>query len=346
MIEAERRGLARGPGVSSKVVVTGGAGFLGSHVADALVARERAVVLLDDLSTGSLENCRECLQRPEVEFRRGDVRDPGLVREACAGADVILHLAARKIPRYGNRLDTLLVNSGGVLNVLEAARASNSKVILASTSDVYGKSQALPFSEQGDSVLGPPNVARWSYAVSKMMGEHLVFGYAERYGVRPVILRLFGSYGPRENRGWLGGAPSAFIEALLQGKEIEIHGDGQQTRSFCYVSDTVDAILAAIDREEAVGQVINVGSDEEITILDLARLIAELAGMELDGHLKFIPYESFTGRPYEDVIRRVPDLVRARTILGVRSQVPMREGLVQTIAWHRRQIDQERGTPR
>jgi UDP-glucose 4-epimerase len=189
-------------------------------------------------------------------------------------------------------------------------------------------------------VIGPSTVARWSYAVSKLFDEHLAFAYQESYGLPVAVLRFFGSYGPRHHLSWWGGPQSVFIDAVLNDEEIPIHGDGLQTRSFTYVSDTVAGIYAAAIKPEANGEIFNIGSTHEITILDLARLIKRLCNTPGDLKLKFVPYESFTGSKYEDVRRRVPDTARCEKILGVRAVVGVEEGLHRTIEWQRRQMRQ------
>jgi len=317
------------------VAITGSAGFIGSNLADKLVALDYRVIGIDNLSMGRLENFKHLVDRHDFEFRQVDVRDLTALRNACRGADVIVHLAAYKIPRYGGALDTLLINGKGAEHVLEIGREIGAKVLLASTSDVYGKNPNLPFVETGDSVFGASTVPRWSYAVSKLFEEHLALAYREAHGVPVVLLRFFGSYGPRQHCSWWGGPQAVFIDAVLNGREIEIHGDGQQTRSFTFVSDTVDGIVRAMESDKAVGEVLNIGSDAEISILDLARLIGDLAGRSGDLKLRFIPYSRIGKSPYEDVRRRVPDLTKSKSLLGFSCRVPLKEGLLQTIAWQK-----------
>lgn len=319
------------------VAVTGSAGFIGSNLVDELLVRGYRVIGIDNLSMGRLENFQHLLDRPDFEFHHLDVRDLPAFRAACGGADIIVHLAAYKIPRYGGALDTLLINSKGAEHVLEVARENGSKIILASTSDVYGKNAKLPFAESEDSVLGSSTVPRWSYAVSKLFEEHLAFAYREAHGIPAVILRFFGAYGPRQHRSWWGGPQAVFIDAVLTGQEIEIHGDGLQTRSFTYVSDTVQGIVRAIECDQAIGEIINIGSDEEISILDLARLINRLAGVLGEPKLWFVPYSSIGKAPYEDVRRRIPDLTKAKRVLGYSPLVPLSDGLLKTIEWTRTQ---------
>jgi UDP-glucose 4-epimerase len=207
--------------------------------------------------------------------------------------------------------------------------------VLASTSDVYGRNPKLPFSEDDDSVIGSSKVARWSYAVSKLFDEHMGFAYQEAYKIPVTVLRFFGSYGPRHHLSWWGGPQAVFIDAVLNDREIPIHGDGLQTRSFTYVTDTVEGIYAAINKPEANGEILNIGSTHEITIVELAKTIKHIANTSTPLKLSFVPYESFTAGKYEDVRRRVPDVTRSERILGVKARVRIEEGLSRTIEWQR-----------
>lgn len=316
------------------VGVTGCAGFIGSHLVDALIGRGYRVVGIDNLSMGSMANLEGALSRPGFKFHRIDVRDRRGMEQCFSEAEVIVHLAAFKIPRYGNAIDTLVINNQGMHHVLETARATGARVVFASTSDVYGKNPAIPFGEESDLVLGPSTVSRWSYAVSKLYDEHLAFAYQDEYGVPVTGLRFFGSYGPRQHLSWWGGPQSVFIGQALKGEEITIHGDGEQTRSFTYVSDTVAGILAAVEHKEAEGHLFNIGSTEEITIVELARLIHRMcAGGGGQPRLRFVPYGDISGKRYEDVRRRVPDNGKMRVMLGVSPRVGLREGLERTIRW-------------
>ena len=320
---------------SKKILVTGVAGFLGSHLLDKLLGSGHEVTGIDNLSMGRQENIVGNLGSKAFRFLRKDVTEPSTFHGLVEDFDCLVHLAAFKIPRYGNAIDTLKTNYKGAENVLEFARRVGCKCVLASTSDVYGRNPRVPFSEDDDSVTGSSKVARWSYAVSKLFDEHLAFAYQESFGFPVTVLRFFGSYGPRHHLSWWGGPQSVFIDAVLNDREIPIHGDGLQTRSFTYVSDTVEGIYAAIMRAEANGEIINIGSTHEITILELARTIKRLSNTRGELKLKFVPYESFTGRKYEDVRRRVPDVSRCERILRVRAKVGLEEGLLRTIEWQR-----------
>lgn len=319
------------------VVVTGCAGFLGSNLAGRLLSAGHRVVGIDDLSMGKLQNLDEFRACSDFEFVRADVTNAEVFERVPRHLQAIVHLAAFKIPRYGKAIDTLKINFRGTENVLEFARSSSCKVVLASTSDVYGRNQTIPFNEEStDSVFGASTVPRWAYAVSKLYDEHLALAYQDAYRFPVTVLRFFGSYGPKQHLTWWGGPQSVFIDCALRGKPIPVHGDGSQTRSFTYVSDTVEGMYQAIVRPEANGEVINIGSTQEITILDLAHRIHRLCGGQGEVPIEFVPYASFTGKAYQDVMRRVPDVRKCEKVLGVRAEVPLDEGLRRTIEWQRR----------
>jgi UDP-glucose 4-epimerase len=284
---------------------------------------------------GKRQNVAAPLERAAFRFLERDVTDPSAFEDLSRDFDCVVHMAAFKIPRYGDALSTLRINARGSENVLEFARASRCKVVLASTSDVYGRSPKIPFNEDDACVIGSSKVARWGYAVSKLFDEHLAFAYAESFGLPATVLRFFGSYGPRQHLSWWGGPQSVFIDAVLNDREVPIHGDGLQTRSFTYVSDTVEGIYAAIVTAEANGEIFNIGSTHEVTILELAKTIKRLCHTPGELKLRFTPYESFTGKSYEDVRRRVPDVTRCERILGVKATVGLDEGLARTIEWQR-----------
>lgn len=319
-----------------KFLITGAAGFLGSNLIERVLQDGHEIVGIDNLSMGRIENLAEQLTSRSFRFLQRDVTVPETFRDLDTDFDCVLHLAAFKIPRYGKAIDTLKINYQGTETALEFARRLACKIVLASTSDVYGRNPLLPFSEDGtDHVIGSSKSPRWAYAVSKLFDEHLALAYSEAYGFPVVLLRFFGSYGPRQNTTWWGGPQSVFIDCVLNGKPMPIHGDGMQTRSFTFVSDTVEGIYQSMLRSAADGEIINIGSTQEITILDLAQRIHRLSGTTGDARIEFIPYESFTGKKYEDVMRRVPDVSLCAKLLGVRAQVDIDEGLKRTIEWQR-----------
>ncbi len=318
-------------GQMPKVLVTGVAGFIGSNLARALLGRGYSVVGVDNMSQGDALNLEGLLDHPAFQMNYVDIRDETAVRVAASGCRVIVHLAAFKIPRYSDALDTLTINSIGSENVVKAALDERAKVVAASTSDVYGKNPDVPFHENSSLVIGNPDVRRWAYAISKMFEEQLLFAYHERYGIDVVPIRFFGGYGPNQNLSWWGGPQSVFINKALDDEEIEVHGDGLQTRSFTYVSDHVDGVVRIIESPASCNLVFNLGNTREITILDLARLVWRLVRGDESPKIRLVPYATF-GK-YEDVSRRIPDITRARTLLGFEPRVDLENGLTRTIEW-------------
>jgi len=319
------------------VFITGVAGFMGSNLSRALLQRGDRVIGIDNLSIGQPRNLEGVPNPQNLEFHEADVLDGETVKRLSAPADILVHLAASKIPRYSSAMATLITNTEGTKSVLEAARVTGARAVIASTSDVYGKNPQLPFREDSDLVIGPSYVRRWSYAISKAFDEHLAFAYEDTYKLPVTVLRFFGGYGPFEHRSFWGGPQSVFIEAILSGGEIDIHGDGLQTRSFLFADDLIDGIVRAIDHDDAAGEIFNIGSTDEISILELARVVQEVSGVGGEPRIKFVPYASFT-KGYEDVRRRVPDITKARTMLGFRPHVSLREGLARTFAYHKSEI--------
>jgi len=307
---------------------------VGSNLTERLLDRGDIVRGIDDLSHGSVENLGRSVDHPSFRLDQGTILDPAALRATFEGAEVVVHLAAGKIPRHGDALDTLLINGEGGLNVLRAVQSCGvRRIVLASTSDCYGRNPSVPFNEESASVIGSPNVRRWSYAVSKMFEEQALFAFRERYGIEGVALRLFGGYGPKQNITWWGGPQSVFIAAALRGEALEVHGTGKQTRSFTYIDDMVEGFVRAIDTPKADGEVLNIGIDREITIEDLAKMISGMIRPGEAPNVRLIPYETF-GR-YEDVERRIPDGAKSQAILGFRARVNLEEGLPRAIEWQR-----------
>jgi UDP-glucose 4-epimerase len=316
----------------SHVVVTGGAGFIGANLCRRLLGDGHAVTVVDDLSEGDPANLRELEGRPGYAFVRADVRDGPAMHAACARATHVAHLAARKIPRYGGALATLDVNGTGTRTVLDAALAAKCRVVLASTSDVYGKNPEVPFAEyRSSSVLGHSKIRRWSYAVSKLYEEHVAFAMHEELGLAVTVLRYFGGYGAFQHKGWLGGPQSVFMERAHEGLPLPLHGDGLQRRTFTHADDLVDGTVRALFSDRAVGELYNVGGSEEVTILELARRCWRLARQD-EPKIELQPYKTLGGN-YEDVLRRVPDSTHVEEQLGFRARVGLEDGLRRTWEW-------------
>ena len=319
------------------VLVTGAAGMVGSHLIDELLKRGYVVIGIDDLSVGTVENISQNLDHPSFTFREMDVLDLENMFISFRRAEIIVHLAAtKKIGEAGSGIRTLSVNTKGTEHVLKLARALRSKVVFGSTSDVYGMSEDLPFREDGDLTLGPSLIKRWTYAVAKLYCEQLASAYHSEFDVPIVILRYFGGFSERSSFSWSGGHVPLFIDAVLNDNEVIIHGDGSQTRSMGYVSDLVEGTIAAMETKAAVGHIINLGNDEELSVLDTAKLIHELADTGKPLKTKFVPFKDVFG-DYKDLRRRVPDLTKAKQLLGYEPKVRVREAIALTIAERRRQ---------
>ena len=321
-----------------KILITGVAGFIGSNLAESLLLRGHCVTGIDNLNYGFLRNIEQTKNQENFKFIMGDIANPHILKNVHA--DIVVHLASQKIPRYTNALRTLDENYLMLRNVVEKCRFDNSKIIFASTSDVYGKNPNVPFTENSDLVMGPTTVKRWAYALSKMYGEQYIIANHDEYGLKYTITRFFGSYGPHQNLTWWGGPQSVFIEKALKNEAIEIHGDGTQTRTFTYVNDTVNALVACIENEKSDNEIFNTGGKKggEISIKDLASLIWKLVnGEDSEPKLQFIPYSTFGN--YEDVMRRVPDISKLCSTLNFKPEWDLKKGLQATIEWQRQFIN-------
>jgi UDP-glucose 4-epimerase len=316
----------------TRVGITGAAGFIGANLCERLLAEGYEVVGVDDLSYGSVANLAGIFDHPRFRFEVLDCTHRRELHRAFEGCDQIAHLAAKKIPRFGGTLSTLEINVAGVNAAAAVALSLGADLIVTSTSDVYGQATP-PFAEDDPIVLGPPTCRRWAYAVSKLYDEHFSLAMADERGLKVTILRLFNAYGPKNHLSWWGGPVVTFVEALLAGKPMEIHGDGRQTRTFTYVDDTVDGFVRALQTPAARGEVINVGGTETVTILELAQRIQTAMGIQGPLRANFLPYEALPGN-YQDVRERVPDTTKARRILGFEARIGLDEGLARSIAWH------------
>ncbi|MBP7055333.1 MAG: GDP-mannose 4,6-dehydratase [Candidatus Omnitrophica bacterium] len=321
---------------TKKILITGVAGMIGSHLSDLLLEKGFKVVGMDDLSVGRLENIQHNLRDINFRFVKGSILDTKALESAARNVDTIVHLAAsKKIGEAGDAFKTLIINADGTRNVLEAAKEKRLKVIYASTSDVYGVSKDIPFREDGDLVIGCPTAKRWSYAISKAYGEQMAFAYYKEFGVPIVVIRYFGGFSPRASFSASGGHIPLFIDAILNDKTIVIHGDGGQTRSMGYVSDLVDGTIRALANPDAIGEIFNIGNDEEVSVIDSAYMIHKIASTGKKIKIRFVPQKKIFGT-YEDIKRRVPSLSKARKLLGYRPMVNLAEGIRITIEARRR----------
>jgi UDP-glucose 4-epimerase len=300
-----------------RVLITGGAGFIGSHLADAYLAREDEVFVLDDLSTGSIDNIRHLKGRERFHYTIESVHHGPIVAELVDQCDVIFHLAAAVGVRLivESPVRTIETNVHGTEVVLAKANQKKKKVLIASTSEVYGLSDQVPFREDGNLVLGPTAKGRWSYACSKAIDEFLALAYWRERQLPTIIVRLFNTVGPRQT-GQYGMVVPTFVKQALTGRPITIHGDGSQSRCFADVSDVVGALVRLMDHPAAVGQVFNIGSNEEVTIRALAERVKALA--DSDSEIIAVPYEQAYGEGFEDMPRRVPDLGKVERLIGYR----------------------------
>jgi UDP-glucose 4-epimerase len=317
-----------------RVLITGGAGFLGSHLSDAFIARGDEVFVLD---TGSIAKVRHLLEEARFHYIHDTIFNLELLDGLAAKVDLIYHLAAVVGVEYyvGDPYETLNVNVNGTQNVLKAAYKYNRKVVFSSTSEVYGRNPKVPWREEDDRVLGATRIDRWCYSTSKAVGEHFCFAY-NKLGLPVVVLRYFNVYGPRLDRVDVGRLFTIFMGQLLRGADLTVIGDGSQTRCFTFVTDAVAATVAAGLNNAADGQVINVGVDAETSVLEFAKLMIELYG-GAKSKIKFVTQEEIYGKSYEDIPRRVPDNSKMRKLLGVEPRISLREGAARSMEWFRQQ---------
>lgn len=316
-----------------KILITGGGGFLGSHLADAFLARGDEVSILDIAPDAKVRHHRG---NPRFHYVRDSVFNQEILEKLIASCDLIYHFAAIVgVKHYvSDPYQVLHVNINGTQAVLTLALKYRRKVIFSSSSEVYGKSLQIPFEEDGERLLGPTRIDRWCYATSKGAGEHFCFAF-HKLGLPIVVLRYFNIYGPRMDQVDAGRVIPIFIGQLLRGGPLTVIGDGNQTRCFTYVEDAIRATVAAGLVEEAVGEVINIGSEEEVSIKELAELMIRLSGS--CSTIRFVMEESVYGLGYEDIPRRVPSISKMKEILGVVPEVSLEEGLRRTIDWFRQE---------
>ncbi|MHC4336726.1 MAG: SDR family NAD(P)-dependent oxidoreductase [Planctomycetota bacterium] len=307
-------------------LVTGGAGFIGSHLAERLVKEGYKVTVIDNLSTGTLKNIEGLKDKPGFDFVEGDVRDAELMEGLAKHSDAIFHLAAAVgVNLIADKpVHTIETNIVGTEVVLEAANKFSKKILVASSSEVYGKNEAVPFQEDDDIVLGSTSFSRWSYACSKAIDEFLGLAFYRQHGLGVIIARFFNTIGPRQT-GRYGMVVPRFVQRALKNEPVLIYGTGRQSRCFCYVEDVVDAIIGLMNCEDAVGTVYNIGSTEEITVEGLADKIIEMTGSESEK--EFISYEEAYGRAIEDMMRRVPNLERIKEAIGWEPKLTLTETL-------------------
>jgi UDP-glucose 4-epimerase len=318
-----------------RVLVTGGAGYIGSHLADRLLADGHDVVVLDNLSLGKVANIEHNLHNPRFRFVGGDILDSHLMGQMADECDAVYHLAAIVGVTHvlNDPLQAMKTNVWGTGTVLEEASRRGRRVVLASSSEVYGKSTACPLAEDDDRLLGSTGIARWCYSTAKAMDEHLALAYHRQRGLSVAIVRYFNSDGPRLDPRGYGSVVARFISQALAGEPLTVHADGGQTRCFTYVDDTVEGTVLAGSVPGADGEVLNIARGEETSVLELAETIRQLTGSSSE--IVCVPYEVDYGELFEDTRRRVPAVEKAERILGFKARVALAEGLQRTIDWFR-----------
>jgi len=308
------------------VLVTGGAGFIGSYLCERLLEDGREVTALDNLSTGSLKNTESFAGRAGFKFIEGDINDRELMAEVVEDCEVVVHLAAAVgVQLIADRpVNTIETNIGGTQAVLDIVNRFKKKILIASTSEVYGKSEAVPFAEDDDIVLGSTKLSRWSYACSKAVDEFLALAFYQEYDLPVVIMRFFNTIGPRQT-GRYGMVVPRFVRSALKNQAVQIYGSGRQTRCFCYVADVVEAIQNLMDCDKAIGGVFNIGSTEEISIEQLADKIIRTTGSK--SKKEFVDYEKAYGRPIGDMARRIPSIEKIKSVIGWQPKTTLDETL-------------------
>lgn len=317
-------------------LITGGAGFIGSHLAETLVGEGWEVSIIDDLSTGSIRNIEPLKSRPGFRHTIGSITHYPLMAEEIDRADVVFHLAAAVGVRLivEDPVRTIETNIRGTEIVLELANKKKKRVLITSTSEVYGKNAKVPFAEEDDLVLGSTTRPRWSYACSKAIDEFLALAYHNQHRLPVTIVRLFNTVGPRQT-GQYGMVIPRFVDQALAGKPLSVYGDGGQTRSFCHVADSVRAMLGLIREPKSVGTIFNVGTEREVSILDLAKTVLRITGSS--SKIEFVPFEKVYGSNFEDMERRVPNTARIREAIGF---VPAKslDDIVRDVVEHQKKL--------
>ena len=325
-----------------RVLITGGAGFIGSHLSDAYLGRGDEVFIVDDLSTGSFANIEHLKDHPRFHYKIDSVHNRPVTAELVDQCDVIFHLAAAVGVKLivESPVRTIETNVHGTEVVLSLASKKKKKVLVASTSEVYGLSAEIPFREDGNLVMGATTKGRWSYACSKAIDEFLALAYWREKKLPTVIVRLFNTVGPRQT-GQYGMVIPTFVKQALSGRPITVYGSGEQSRCFCYVGDVVGGLMKLMDDERAIGEVFNVGSNHEITILDLARKVKELT--KSNSEITFVPYDEAYEEGFEDMPRRIPDISKVNRQVGFQPERSLDGILESVIEFHSEQMSVGRG---
>ena len=317
-----------------KILVTGGAGFIGSHLCDLLISRGEEVHVIDDLSTGSLENIAHLNNNPRFQYCIDTILNGSVMEQLITDCDCIVHLAAAVGVKYvlENPLSSIETNILGTETALKLANRYKKKILVASTSEVYGKHTHAPLKEDDNLIYGPPSTMRWSYAASKLVDEFTALAYHRTKKLDTIIIRCFNTIGPRQT-GLYGMVVPRFIQQALRDEPITVFGDGKQTRTFTFINDVAEAIYKLIKCEQGAGEVVNIGGTEEITIADLAAKIKDLAGSSSE--IIFIPYDKAYGKDFEDMMRRVPSVEKLHSLIGFVPETTLDKILGNTIEYFR-----------
>lgn len=323
--------------MKEKILITGGAGFIGSHLCELLVHNGHQVVAIDDLSTGRLENIQHLMPIPSFQFVRETITNSQVLDRLTSEADILIHLAAVVGVKLivEDPVNTIATNIMGTEAVLTTANRYQCKVMLASTSEVYGKGYKVPFNEEDDCLIGPTSHSRWSYATSKAIDEFLGLAYYHQFGLPVVVMRFFNTVGPRQT-GRYGMVLPRFVRQALAGDPITIYGDGEQSRCFGDVADVIDATIKLAYHPDAVGQVFNIGSTEEVTIRELAEKVVAATGSQ--SKIVYVPYEEAYAPGFEDMRRRVPDLSKIHQLIGYQPRYSFEDTLRRVIVYEREQM--------
>lgn len=330
--------------MKEKILVTGGAGFIGSHLCELLVHNGNQVVAIDDLTTGRLENIQHLLPIPSFQFVRETITNSQVLDRLTSEADILIHLAAVVGVKLivEDPVNTIATNIMGTEAVLTTANRYHCKVMLASTSEVYGKGYKVPFNEDDDCLIGPTSHSRWSYATSKAIDEFLGLAYYHQFGLPVVVMRFFNTVGPRQT-GQYGMVLPRFVRQALTGEPITIYGDGEQSRCFGDVADIIDAVVKLAYHTGAIGQVFNIGSTEEVTIRELAERVITAAGSQ--SKIVYVPYEEAYAPGFEDMRRRVPDLSKIHELIGYEPRYSLDDTIRRVIMYERDQLLKQSKSP-
>lgn len=324
-----------------RLLITGGAGFIGSHLAEAYLERGDEVSIIDDLSTGSIENIQHLKKHPRFDYTIESVRNAPVLAELVDRADIVIHLAAAVGVQLivESPVRTIETNVRGTEVVLEVANKKKKTVLIASTSEVYGLSDRVPFREDGNLVLGSTSKGRWSYACSKAIDEFLALAYWREKRLPTIIVRLFNTVGPRQT-GQYGMVVPRFVKQAIAGRPLTVFGDGSQTRCFCHVQDVIGALIKLVDTPASVGEVFNIGSTEEVSILQLAETVKRLASSSSE--IVFVPYDEAYEEGFEDMPRRVPDTTKIDRLVGFQPTYTL-DGIIRSVIEYQRGTSATRG---